>query len=104
MGIAPSTAPTICAAETETVSLSRFFVAQESYPAPLDTTTCAFCRVSTAVVFGSNVWASSVVEDRIEVTLTCTPPICSAKAPHWLTDATTLIGVVCSFGVSGAVG
>lgn len=63
-----------------------------------------FCRVSTAVVFGSNVWASSVVEDRIEVTLTCTPPICSAKAPHWLTDATTLIGVVCSFGASGAVG
>lgn len=59
----------------------QVFVAQESYPAPLDTTTCAFCRVSTAVVFGSNVWASSVVEDRIEVTLTCTPPICSAKAP-----------------------
>lgn len=82
----------------------QVFVAQESYPAPLDTTTCAFCRVSTAVVFGSNVWASSVVEDRIEVTLTCAPPICSARAPHWLTDATTLIGVVCSFGASGAVG
>ena len=33
----------------------------------------------------------------MEVTFTSVPPICSAREPHWLMDATTVIGPVGSF-------
>ena len=72
-------------------------VAHESYPAPFDTMICAFCSLATSDVFGSKSCASTFVELRMEVTFTSVPPICSAREPHWLMDATTVIGPVGSF-------
>ena len=99
-GLSPSEAPTVSAADTLAVCGFRLFVAQASYPAPLLTTTCASCRAAMSAGCGSKSCASTAVVSTMEVTATSSPPICAAREPHWLTEATTVIGPAGSAGGS----